>query len=40
MSEWWSAFFTGFWLGVTIPMVPSLLVLAWLLWSAPNIDSD
>jgi hypothetical protein len=33
-------FFTGFWLGVTIPMVPSLLALSWLLWHAPNIDND
>jgi len=40
MSEWWSAFLTGFWLGITIPILPSLLVLAWLLWHAPNIDTD
>jgi hypothetical protein len=36
MTEWWSAFFMGLWIGATIFMLPSLLWLAWLLWIAPT----
>lgn len=36
MSEWWQ----GFLIGVVTTLAPSMIYLAILLWTAPNIDED